>query len=115
MGETSLNMKVVISSNLLFLSLIYVTTAFVQIHRSSYVTKHTRPTVHIRYMPNLYYIKNSTDVNIASISPKERFTKTADTIRELEQPCILTIDNVRYNITAWGKSRICFFSTIHHS
>jgi hypothetical protein len=31
-----------------------------------------------------------------------RFDRTASQARQVDQPCILIIDNVRYNVTAWG-------------
>jgi hypothetical protein len=31
-----------------------------------------------------------------------RFERTANATAQAEQPCILTIDGVRYNVTSWG-------------
>lgn len=40
----------------------------------------------------------------ASLDPKRRFDRTADTIEEADTECILTIDGARYNLTAWAKA-----------
>lgn len=63
----------------------------------------------------MYYIKESSEFTVNEIDlsvpkKKERFSRTADSKQELEEPCILTIENVRYNLTAWGKSAFVSFS-----
>ena len=52
-----------------------------------------------------YYIKERKEtLGYINISPKKRFDQIADSNQILDKLCILTIDNVRYNLTAWGKS-----------
>jgi hypothetical protein len=53
----------------------------------------------------LYYSNNgTTSLHESSLEiPKQRFERTADTKQELDELCILTIDNKRYNLTTWGK------------
>lgn len=40
---------------------------------------------------------------IAISSARQRFERTPDSKIALDEPCIITIDNRRYNLTAWGK------------
>ena len=42
--------------------------------------------------------RNSTTLT----TTQHRFDRTASQIRQIDQPCVLTIHNVRYNVTAWG-------------
>jgi hypothetical protein len=39
-----------------------------------------------------------------NVRPPDRFARTAAQQVQSDQECVLTIDNVRYNVTAWGKS-----------
>ena len=51
----------------------------------------------------IYYSNNDTAVAIKLHAPQNRFERTAATMPALDELCILTIDNKRYNLTAWGK------------
>jgi hypothetical protein len=45
--------------------------------------------------------RNATVVEV--VAPlNHRFERTASRIQHVDQPCIITIDGVRYNVTAWG-------------
>lgn len=60
----------------------------------------------------IFYSNDETIVPADISSARERFTKTADTKPSLDQPCIITIDNARYNVTAWGKCSNHFKSSL---
>jgi hypothetical protein len=47
----------------------------------------------------LLYRKNATSVESP---PKHRFERTAPRIQHVDQPCIIAIGGVRYNVTSWG-------------
>jgi hypothetical protein len=47
---------------------------------------------------------NDEAVGPVGVTPKQqRFARVADSKPSLNEPCIITIDNTRYNLTAWGK------------
>lgn len=54
--------------------------------------------------------KNETSIGIVTNDhspPIHRFERTASQARQIDEPCILTIDNIRYNVTAWGTYTRC--------
>jgi hypothetical protein len=59
-------------------------------------------------LPPLLYRKNETTTttttgNVDLLNDARlRFERTASQEKQTDAPCILTIDNVRYNVTAWG-------------
>jgi hypothetical protein len=54
-----------------------------------------------------WHRRNATVVDDAVAPLHHRFERTASRIRHVDQPCIITIDGVRYNVTAWGTD-VCF-------
>ena len=44
-----------------------------------------------------HFIRNETSV------PQARFDRSASQQRHADRPCVLTIDGIQYNVTAWGK------------
>lgn len=54
-----------------------------------FVGKHRGPSLHA--------------INVTD-APHLRFERTADSVAQVTEPCILTIENRRYNLTAWAKA-----------
>jgi hypothetical protein len=60
-------------------------------------------------LTKLHYTSNTdktTDDVITSWTPsipKQRFERVADNKEELDELCLITIDNQLYNLTSWGK------------
>jgi hypothetical protein len=52
--------------------------------------------------PRDLFLRNETSVPLA------RFDRSASQQRNADRPCILTIDGIQYNVTAWGKSIMRF-------
>lgn len=48
----------------------------------------------------LWYKQNVTSAEL----PIHRFERTASSVAEVKEPCILTIDGIRYNLTGWAKA-----------
>jgi len=89
-----------------------VTTAFAPISSrlfsSSPIIILGRPSFHNNANPRLFYRKNETAIASSFDIVKEqrdRFARTASQQAVSDQPCVLTIDGVRYNMTDWGESK----------
>lgn len=52
--------------------------------------------------PRDIFHRNETSVPLA------RFDRSASQQRNADRPCVLTIDGIQYNVTAWGKSMILY-------
>lgn len=85
---------------------------------SSHQHPRRSPTPKRRNANRLYYRnnqhdgKNETTTISTSAAMEDRFARTACSQKALlDQLCVLTIDSVRYNVTAWGE---CYYEVQYY-
>ena len=79
------------------------------IHRPSILGPLMGSYASTRTSTTLFYRNNATQESSSSTSPdllpkKDRFERTAPSVAAIDTPCIIEIDNVQYNLTAWARS-----------